>query len=147
MLFELTLCYRSYFLRYKRMYCWRNLTWGLHLLLGLSHSKTGAAKEINDVQQPLVPPEALATDRKQPNIIFILTDDQDLHMSSLDYMPHLQSHLVEEGTTFSNHYCTVALCCPSRVSLWTGKHAHNTNVTDINPPHGRYCPCVDSCCA
>ncbi|KAK5944848.1 hypothetical protein PMZ80_002049 [Knufia obscura] len=63
--------------------------------------KTGAAKEINDVQQPLVPPEALATDRKQPNVIFILTDDQDLHMSSLDYMPHLQSHLVEEGTTFT----------------------------------------------
>ena len=76
---------------------------------------------------------------KQPNIVFILTDDQDLHMSSLDYMPHLQAHLVKEGTTFANHYCTVALCCPSRVSLWTGKHAHNTNVTDINPPHGRCC--------
>jgi len=82
----------------------------------------------------------------QPNIVFILTDDQDLHMSSLDHMPHLQKYLVKEGTTFTNHYCTVALCCPSRVSLWTGKHAHNTNVTDINPPHGRYCllkkPCV-----
>jgi len=74
---------------------------------------------------------------EQPNIIFILTDDQDLHMSSLEYMPHLQEHLVRKGTTFTNHYCTVALCCPSRVSLWTGKHAHNTNVTDINPPHGR----------
>lgn len=22
--------------------------------------------------------------------------------------------------------------------MWTGKHAHNTNVTDINPPHGGY---------
>ncbi|KAK5071156.1 hypothetical protein LTR64_007660 [Lithohypha guttulata] len=75
---------------------------------------------------------------RQPNIIFILTDDQDLHMSSLDYMPHLQQYLVKEGTTFSHHYCTVALCCPSRVSLWTGKHAHNTNVTDVNPPHGGY---------
>ncbi|KAK5087295.1 hypothetical protein LTR70_007238 [Exophiala xenobiotica] len=75
---------------------------------------------------------------EQPNIIFILTDDQDLHMSSLEYMPHLQEHLVRKGTTFTNHYCTVALCCPSRVSLWTGKHAHNTNVTDINPPHGGY---------
>ena len=75
---------------------------------------------------------------RQPNIIFILTDDQDQHMSSLDFMPHLQEHLVKEGTTFSHHYCTVALCCPSRVSLWTGKHAHNTNVTDVNPPHGGY---------
>jgi hypothetical protein len=22
------------------------------------------------------------------------------------------------------------------VSLWTGKLAHNTNVTDVNPPYG-----------
>lgn len=22
--------------------------------------------------------------------------------------------------------------------MWTGKHAHNTNVTDVNPPHGGY---------
>lgn len=29
-------------------------------------------------------------------------------------------------------------CCPSRVNLWTGKSPHNTNVTDVNPPHGGY---------
>ncbi|KAF7196133.1 Arylsulfatase [Pseudocercospora fuligena] len=75
---------------------------------------------------------------KQPNIVFILTDDQDLHMDSLSYMPQLQKHITEQGTTFSRHYCTVALCCPSRVSLWTGKAAHNTNVTDVNPPYGGY---------
>ena len=73
---------------------------------------------------------------KQPNIIFILSDDQDLHMDSLSYMPHLKKHLIEEGLSFQRHYCTVALCCPSRVSLWTGKAAHNTNVTDVNPPYG-----------
>lgn len=27
---------------------------------------------------------------KQPNILFVLTDDQDLHMNSVDYMPLLQ---------------------------------------------------------
>ncbi|EME40308.1 hypothetical protein DOTSEDRAFT_66113 [Dothistroma septosporum NZE10] len=71
-------------------------------------------------------------------MVFILTDDQDLHMDSLSYMPFLKKHLVDEGTSFSRHYCTVALCCPSRVSLWTGKAAHNTNVTDVNPPYGGY---------
>jgi N-acetylglucosamine-6-sulfatase len=75
---------------------------------------------------------------KRPNIVFVLTDDQDLHMDSLSYMPLLKKHVVDHGTSFSNHYCTVALCCPSRVSLWTGKAAHNTNVTDINPPWGGY---------
>lgn len=75
---------------------------------------------------------------KQPNMVFILTDDQDLHMDSLSYMPYLKKHMADEGTSFSRHYCTVALCCPSRVSLWTGKAAHNTNVTDVNPPYGTF---------
>ncbi|KAL1902807.1 hypothetical protein Sste5346_000718 [Sporothrix stenoceras] len=75
---------------------------------------------------------------KQPNIVFIITDDQDLHMNSLDYLPYVKKHLRDQGTTFRRHFCTTAVCCPSRVSLWTGKQAHNTNVTDVNPPHGGY---------
>lgn len=78
--------------------------------------------------------------QKQPNIVFVLTDDQDLHMDSLAYMPRLKKHLADQGTTFTRHYCTVALCCPSRVSMWTGKAAHNTNVTDVNPPYGKRSP-------
>lgn len=78
------------------------------------------------------------TGSKKPNIVFILTDDQDLHMNSLDYMPHTQKFIADQGTTFKNHFCTNALCCPSRVTLWTGLSPHNTNVTDVNPPHGLY---------
>lgn len=75
--------------------------------------------------------------RSQPNIIFFLTDDQDVHLNSLAYQPYVQRHLIDEGLYFKRHFCTVALCCPSRVNLWTGKAAHNTNVTDINPPYGK----------
>ena len=83
-------------------------------------------------------------DQGKPNIVFILTDDQDVRMNSLDYMPNLQKYLVQEGTTFTRHYAT----CPSRVSLWTGKAAHNTNVTDVNPPYGKYYLVPDKrCCA
>ncbi|KAJ4989041.1 arylsulfatase, partial [Stagonosporopsis vannaccii] len=46
--------------------------------------------------------------------------------------------IVTEGTTYSQHYCTVALCCPSRATLWTGQAAHNHNVTNVAPPHGGY---------
>ncbi|KAI0968702.1 arylsulfatase-like protein [Xylaria arbuscula] len=74
----------------------------------------------------------------RPNIVFILTDDQDLHMGSLDYMPFVKEQLIDRGTSFRKHFCTTALCCPSRVSLWTGKAAHNTNVTDVLPPYGGY---------
>ncbi|KAI1074662.1 arylsulfatase precursor [Whalleya microplaca] len=74
----------------------------------------------------------------KPNFVFILTDDQDLRLGSLDHQPLVKKHIAEQGTTFNKHYCTIALCCPSRVSLLTGKAAHNTNVTDVSQPYGGY---------
>ncbi|KAL2018715.1 hypothetical protein VTK56DRAFT_421 [Thermocarpiscus australiensis] len=76
---------------------------------------------------------------KKPNIVFILTDDQDLHLQSLDYLPLIKKNLIDKGTLYKRHYCTTAICCPARVSLWTGKLAHNTNVTDVSPPYGKSC--------
>lgn len=73
--------------------------------------------------------------KKQPNIITILTDDQDWEMNSLDYMPLLKKYVLQEGTLFDRHYCTVSICCPSRVNIWTGYAAHNSNVTDVFPPY------------
>jgi hypothetical protein len=73
---------------------------------------------------------------QRPNIVFILTDDQDVHLDSLKFMPFVQKHLLSQGTYYSKHYCTTAVCCPSRATLWTGKAAHNTNITDVNPPYG-----------
>jgi N-acetylglucosamine-6-sulfatase len=72
----------------------------------------------------------------KPNFIFIMTDDQDLHLNSIDYQASVQKHFAQQGTWFKKHFCTVALCCPSRVSLLTGKAAHNTNVTDVSAPYG-----------
>lgn len=83
-------------------------------------------------------PSAATAGLTKPNFVFIITDDQDLHLESLAYQPSVRKRMGEEGTFFSKHYCTVALCCPSRVSLLTGKMAHNTNVTDIAPPYGTY---------
>ena len=78
----------------------------------------------------------LGKSKAKPNFIFIMTDDQDLHMNSLDYQTAVKKHFTDEGTFFSRHFCTVSQCCPSRVSLLTGKAAHNTNVTAVNPPYG-----------
>ena len=74
---------------------------------------------------------------EKPNFVFIITDDQDLHLGSMDYMPLTRKHLGKQGTFYRRHYCTISICCPSRVSLLTGKFAHNTNVTDVSPPHGK----------
>lgn len=75
-------------------------------------------------------------DGKRPNFVLIMTDDQDKLLNSVDYQPAVQKHFVEHGTAFEKHFCTMAQCCPSRVSFLTGKTGHNTNVTDVIAPHG-----------
>lgn len=104
------------------------VSWGL-----LLYSELAGRVSQKDVGYPVVQTPELG---RKPNIILILSDDQDMQLNSLAYMPHVQKQLVARGTLFRRHYCTIALCCPSRVSLWTGKAAHNTNVTDVNPPYG-----------
>lgn len=54
----------------------------------------------------------------------------------MKYMLLVDKYLAKEGTTFSRHYCTTALCCPSRASILTGKASHNHNITDVSPPYG-----------
>lgn len=75
---------------------------------------------------------------KPPNFLFIMADDQDLKLDSLSYMPLTIKHMQDKGMSFVNHFVTTALCCPSRVSLLTGRQAHNTNVTDVHPPWGQF---------
>lgn len=53
----------------------------------------------------------------RPNIIFVLTDDRDLHLNSLEYQPRVVKNLRDGGTQFKKHYCTTVMCCPARVSL------------------------------
>ncbi|PBP22186.1 hypothetical protein BUE80_DR007019 [Diplocarpon rosae] len=83
-------------------------------------------------------PHRGGTTDDRPNIVVILADDQDVHLGSLDYMPLLKKHITDHGMLYKNHYCSTAICCPSRVTLWTGRNAHNTNVTDVFPPYGGY---------
>ncbi|KAK4038052.1 alkaline-phosphatase-like protein [Parachaetomium inaequale] len=107
------------------------LTAGLHLPTVLAGGNDQKPLGLGDSWGP-------SPQGKRPNIVFVLTDDQDLHMQSLDYLPLIKKNLIDKGTFYKRHYCTTAICCPARVSLWTGKLAHNTNVTDVNPPHGGY---------
>ncbi|KAL6236185.1 hypothetical protein BDW75DRAFT_229751 [Aspergillus navahoensis] len=80
----------------------------------------------------------------KPNILFILTDDQGKYMGGLDHMPRLQDLLVQKGATYSKHFCSTAVCCPSRANIWTGRMPHNTNVTDVSLPYGGYPKVVEA---
>lgn len=46
--------------------------------------------------------------------VFILTDDQDVKLNSLDVQPKVKSLLINEGTFFKNAFVTTPVCCPSR---------------------------------
>lgn len=71
---------------------------------------------------------------KKPNILFLMTDDQDIRLGSMEYMPNLQKELIGKGANFLEHHTTSAQCCPSRVTLLRGQAAHNTNVTSVFAP-------------
>ncbi|HLF70835.1 MAG TPA: sulfatase [Dehalococcoidia bacterium] len=82
------------------------------------------------------PEENVAAGEDHPNIIFILTDDQDT--ASFAYMPNVQSLLVQQGMTFDNFFINDSLCCPSRTSILRGQYVHNTGIFDNQLPDGGF---------
>ena len=84
-----------------------------------------------------------------PSIVLIQTDDQtidSLYESFTPYpgapairaMPNTLDLIAKRGMTFNRYYIPYPLCCPSRVSLWTGRYAHSHNVKGNVPPNGGF---------
>lgn len=74
--------------------------------------------------------------KSQPNIVVVMSDDQDRRLGSTDFQSILQHKVISKGTEYTNHFATVAQCCPSRASLLRGQAAHNTNITHVCPELG-----------
>lgn len=73
-------------------------------------------------------------DKKHPNIVFILTDDQGywaLGCNGNDEIitPNIDK-LAEEGARFENFYCASPVCSPARASLLTGRIPSQHGVHD-----------------
>lgn len=81
---------------------------------------------------------AKAAQQIQPNILMILTDDQDAMPDMLDAMPNLQALLADQGMSFSDFLLPLPLCCPARATLLRGQHAHNTQILQNVPPIGGF---------
>ena len=74
----------------------------------------------------------------KPNIILILTDDQDLMLQSMDFMPNVKALLADQGATFTNFFVPLSLCCPSRTGILRGQYPHNHKIWANEPPDGGF---------
>jgi arylsulfatase A-like enzyme len=72
----------------------------------------------------------------QPNIVLIMTDDEDVAIH--EFMPKTKALLEDRGTTFDHFFVTYPLCCPSRASILRGQYAHNTHIVGNEPPWGGF---------
>ncbi len=79
-----------------------------------------------------------STEKKQPNIVFILVDDlgwADVKCNfpeSFYDTPNIDQ-LAERGVRFTNAYAANPVCSPTRAALMTGKHPNRVNITDWIP--------------
>lgn len=85
--------------------------------------------------------------KQKPSFVVIQIDDAtldqlyaSLNVGGIDVqaMPYTLSLIAGRGITFNRYYVPYPLCCPSRVSLLTGRYAHNHNVRGNVPPNGGF---------
>jgi arylsulfatase A-like enzyme len=72
------------------------------------------------------PPNAPREGGSKPNIVFVMTDDQRWDMlgcyGRTDVItPHIDK-LAADGVAFDNAYYAVAICMPSRMTMFTGRY-------------------------
>jgi arylsulfatase A-like enzyme len=98
------------------------------------------ARSADAASSSAFPPES-------PSFVVIQTDDETLDQLysvfnaggvEIPTMPNTLSLIAGRGITFNRYYVSYPLCCPSRVSLMTGRYAHNSNVRGNVQPNGGY---------
>ncbi|GIK77301.1 MAG: hypothetical protein BroJett022_09910 [Actinomycetes bacterium] len=83
-----------------------------------------------------LPAAATAEKPEPPNVVVIMSDDQDFR--SMSAMPMTRRLIANAGTRFDRSVVNYPLCCPSRATFLTGQYAHNHGVLWNNWPFGGY---------
>jgi len=94
----------------------------------------GSAAGLSTLQSCASTAHTSTAPARQPNIIFIMTDDHASHAmscygSKINKTPNLD-RIANEGMRFDNSFCTNSICAPCRAVILTGKHSHLNGVID-----------------
>src|SRR5699024_5952169 len=73
---------------------------------------------------------------KQPNIIYIMSDDHAAQAiscfgSKINNTPNID-RIANEGARFDRVYCTNSICTPSRATILTGNYSHINGVRSLS---------------
>lgn len=72
---------------------------------------------------------------KPPNILIVMTDEQNVAMSSVYGHPFVRTpnmrRLAGRGVTIESAYCNSPTCVPSRSSFMTGRYPHQLGAYDL----------------
>jgi arylsulfatase A-like enzyme len=74
----------------------------------------------------------------RPNIVFIVTDDLDAKLNTIDYMKNLQELMIARGTSIDDFLISSSVCCPSRATILRGQYTHSHHVLDNTLPDGGF---------
>jgi arylsulfatase A-like enzyme len=117
------------------------------LAFASAQSARGATASASPISEEALEERASKPLSERPSFVVIQTDDETLDELYTVYnaggveiptMPNTLSMIAGRGITFNRYYVSYPLCCPSRVTLLTGRYAHNSNVRGNVQPNGGY---------
>jgi arylsulfatase A-like enzyme len=85
--------------------------------------------------------------KQKPSFVVVQVDDATIDQLYATFspggipiqaMPYTLSLIAGKGITFNRYYAPYPLCCPARVTMLTGRYAHNHNVKGNVPPNGGF---------
>lgn len=72
----------------------------------------------------------------RPNVIMLVLDDQDAYTPFWDAMPVTAALVHDRGMNFTTAIAPTPICTPGRVTILSGRLAHNTGVYTLTGPYG-----------